>query len=162
MEKFCKNCGAKMNETEKFCPNCGTDNGADMGVNQNMEQPNMNYNAQPNYNQQPNMNYNQQPNMNYGPQQNMNYNGGVQAKYSGLAIASFVCSMVGIFIFGLIMGILAVCFAAAAKNRAKSFPDEKGRGLATAGLVIGIIEIIVMIWFMFVAATAVNTIYSMF
>lgn len=156
MEKFCKNCGAQMNESERFCPNCGTDTMAGGTPDQNMQQPNMNYN------QQPNMNYNGQPNMNYNQQPNMNYNGGVQGKYNPFAIASFVCSMVGIIFAGLIMGVLAVIFAAVAKNRAKTNPDEKGKGLATAGLVIGIIEIIVMIWFMIVAAQAAQVLYNLY
>ena len=163
MEKFCKNCGTSMNEAERFCPNCGTDNGADMGGNPNMQQqPNMNYNQQPNYNGQPNMNYGPQQNMNYGPQQNMNYNGVAQDKYNPFAIASFVCSIVGIFLFGLIMGILSVIFAVVAKNRAKTFPNEKGRGLATAGLVIGIIEIIIMVWVMITASAIISSYTKLF
>ena len=135
MEKYCRNCGNKMSEVDRFCPNCGTDSQVEAAPvqNNNVQQ---NYNAQPNNNVQ--QNYNAQP----------NYNGQVAPKKTnGLAVASFVCSMVGIVIFGIVMGILAICFGAAGLNRAKTFPQEGGRGLAIAGIVVGIIEVIIMIMY---------------
>ncbi len=120
MEKFCSQCGSKLNEGAMFCPNCGS------AVNQNNIQNQAN-------NQQKQNNYNQ-PNYNNGAQMGMQ-------KTNGLAVAGFVCSLVGLFVFPLILGILSVCFSVAGKRRIEAF-NEKGKGLATAGLIIGIIDII--------------------
>lgn len=119
MEKYCRNCGTKINETDKFCQNCGTEQNSNV-----IQQQNVN-------NQQPNNNVVQ---------------GGTK-KVNGLAVASFVCSMVGIVVFGIIMGILAICFGAVSLNRTKYFPEETGKGFAVAGIVVGIIEVIIMIWY---------------
>lgn len=146
MEKFCRYCGTKMEESAKFCPNCGantTEGSVDNQTTQNVQQPSTNVNTNT-------------------QQNNVNNNTTATTKWNGLAIASFVCSMVGIVIFGLIMGILAICFAAAAKSRAKTFPEESGKGFATAGLVVGIIEVIIMIWSIFVTTTSTTALYSMF
>lgn len=131
MGKFCSQCGSKLNEGAMFCPNCGT------AVNQNGAQNQVNNQAQQINNQQ------------------QNYNNGTQTgmqKTNGLAVASLVCSLVGLFIFPLIFGILAVCFSVVGKRRILEF-NEKGKGMATAGLVIGILDIIW--WFIcFVLACA--------
>lgn len=55
----------------------------------------------------------------------------------GLSIASFVLSLVGLLIFGLICGILAIVFGAIALGKGNA-----GRGLAIAGIVIGIIDVV--------------------
>lgn len=52
----------------------------------------------------------------------------------GLAIASMVLGIVGLIVFGLPCGILAIIFSIVSKKKAKS-------GMATAGLVLGIIDI---------------------
>jgi hypothetical protein len=64
------------------------------------------------------------------------------ARASGFSIASFVLGITGIFIFGLPAGILAVVFGGIALSRYKRNPDEKLRGLAIAGLILGIVDII--------------------
>lgn len=64
----------------------------------------------------------------------------LEGESNGLAIAGFVCSIVGLIIFGLILGLLAVIFSAIGLKRAQA--GAKGKGLAIAGLVIGIIDII--------------------
>lgn len=51
----------------------------------------------------------------------------------GFGIASLVCGIVSFFIFGLILGILAVIFGGVAKNK-----GYRG-GMATAGIVLGVI-----------------------
>ena len=71
------------------------------------------------------------------------------SQYCGKAIASFVLSLVGILIAGLIMGILGIVFGALALNEIKSRPYLQGKGLATAGLVISIIDCVFM--FVFIA-----------
>ena len=65
-----------------------------------------------------------------------------ETKTNPLAIASLVCSIVGLIIFGLPLGIVSICLSVAAKKHMKIFPNEKGNGMATAGLVIGIIDVV--------------------
>lgn len=138
MEKFCKNCGAKMNEADRFCQNCGTDSLGTVEQNNNVVQ--------------------QQPVNN--TQQNVNnvVQGGTK-KTNGLAVTSFVCAMVGIVVAGLIMGILAICFGAVGLSRSKYFPEESGKGFAITGIVVGIIEVIIMIIYI---VTVRNTFSSLF
>lgn len=135
MEKYCTNCGTKMGETDRFCQNCGADSLA--GVNP-----------------EPNNNVVQQPNVNYAQQNNNNVVQGGTKKVNGLAVTSFVCSMVGIIVAGLIMGILSICFGAVGLSRSKYFPEETGKGFAITGIVVGIIEVIVMI--IYIATVKVN------
>ena len=59
---------------------------------------------------------------------------------SGMAVAGFVCSLVGLFIAGLLLGALGVIFSAIALGKIKR-TGKRGKGLAIAGLVIGIIAI---------------------
>jgi hypothetical protein len=51
---------------------------------------------------------------------------------SGLAIASFVVSVIGFWIFGIILGIIAIILGALSIEK----------GLGKAGLVIGIIDVV--------------------
>jgi len=58
------------------------------------------------------------------------------------AVASLVMGIVGLFICGLILGPLAISKANDAKNAMALDPTLGGRGLATAGTVIGVIAIV--------------------
>jgi Domain of unknown function (DUF4190) len=61
----------------------------------------------------------------------------------GMAIAGFVCGLVGIFVAGIILGTLGIVFSAIALGRINKDPDGKsGRGLAIAGLILGIIAVV--------------------
>ena len=63
-------------------------------------------------------------------------------KTNGMAIAGFVCSLVGLFLFGFILGVLAIIFSAIGLGKINKEPSKwKGRGLAIAGLIVGIIDI---------------------
>jgi hypothetical protein len=65
---------------------------------------------------------------------------------NAFAIAGFVVSLVGLFIFGIVMGILAVVFSAIALAQIGSNKGKyKGKGFAIAGLVIGIVDIVVLL-----------------
>ena len=137
MEKFCSNCGTKMNETDRFCQNCGADSLAGANPVQNN-------------------NYAQQQNVN-NTQTNNNVVQGGTKKVNGLAVTSFVCSMVGILVAGLIMGILAICFGAVGLSRTKYFPEESGKGFAITGIVVGIIEVIVMIIYLVTVRSTISS-----
>ena len=60
---------------------------------------------------------------------------------NGMAIAGFVCGVVGLFVAGIILGILAIIFGAIGMRRSK----ERGlplKGLAIAGFVCGIVGVV--------------------
>jgi hypothetical protein len=62
---------------------------------------------------------------------------------SGLAITSLVCGIVGLFLHFL--SILAIIFGGVALAQIGKNPALKGRGMAVAGLVLGIITVIAWI-----------------
>ena len=66
-------------------------------------------------------------------------------KTVGTAIASLVCGLAGLLIFGLPLGIVAISLGTASLNHLKNFPQDKGKGLAIAGLVIGIVDVVLII-----------------
>ncbi len=59
-----------------------------------------------------------------------------------LAVAAFVLSLVGIPLVGLVTGAIAVLLAGTALSQITSHPVYRGRRLALAGMVIGMIDII--------------------
>ena len=65
--------------------------------------------------------------------------GAPQQDGKGLAIASLVCGIVGLFFFGIILGPLAIVFSVMARK--KGFTS----GMATAGLVLGIIAVVLYV-----------------
>ena len=61
----------------------------------------------------------------------------------GMAIASLVSGIVGVFIAGIPLGILAIVFGGIAVKRIKDNPDMySGRGMAIAGIILGIVSIV--------------------
>lgn len=70
---------------------------------------------------------------------------------SGKAIASLVLGIISLFLFGVIAGVLAIIFGVQARNQTEADPTVGGRGLATAGMILGIIgvvlwAIILLVW----------------
>ncbi|MBO5349149.1 MAG: DUF4190 domain-containing protein [Clostridia bacterium] len=122
MGKFCKYCGNKLSGNDKFCQNCGASVEKEVqAVNNDLENNTQNNNINNNM-------------------QNNDVNN--QVKTNSSAIGSLVCSLIGIFIAGVAMGVVAISLGVAAKKHIKIFQNEKGEGLATAGIVIGIIDIV--------------------
>ncbi|MBM4020243.1 MAG: DUF4190 domain-containing protein [Planctomycetes bacterium] len=75
------------------------------------------------------------------------------ARTSGMAIASLVLGLVGIFACGF-LGILAIIFGAVGMRDTRRDPNVKGRGLAVAGLILGIIDIVLwLVWLLILAAS---------
>jgi hypothetical protein len=62
---------------------------------------------------------------------------------NGMAIASLVCGIAGLFLFGVVLGPLAVIFGALGLSRANR--GASGRGMAIAGLVLGLIATVVAV-----------------
>jgi hypothetical protein len=61
---------------------------------------------------------------------------------SGRAIASLVLGIVSLFLFGVIAGVLAIVFGVQARKETQRDPTVGGRGLATAGMILGIIGVV--------------------
>lgn len=75
-----------------------------------------------------------------------NPNPNQETKYKGFAIASMVCGIVGIVFFcvfylSMILAVLAIIFGALVLNDNKKNGTNTGRGMAIAGLVLGIVTI---------------------
>lgn len=58
------------------------------------------------------------------------------------AVAALVCGIIGLFVCGLILGIVAITKANAAKRAIEGDPTLGGGGMATAGMVLGVIDLI--------------------
>jgi hypothetical protein len=65
------------------------------------------------------------------------------AENSCMAIAAMVCGIVGIFVFGIVLGIIAIVLGCIARNKIDNEPHKfKGKCQANAGLVLGIVDVI--------------------
>jgi len=62
----------------------------------------------------------------------------------GFAIASLVCGIGGLFIAGFILGTLAIIFGGIALRRIRTNPSLDGKGLAVAGMVLGLIDVVLL------------------
>lgn len=109
-----------------------------------------NYSAQPVPQAQPQMP--QMPQMPYG--QNQMY---AKKPVNGLAIAAMVIGIVGIFFFSIILGPLAIVLAAFALRTGN---EKSGRGMAIAGLVLGIIDTVLAVILLILAQAAINSLKS--
>ena len=58
------------------------------------------------------------------------------------AVAALVCGLIGLFLFGFILGFVAIGQGNKALKQIEANPALKGQGMAKAGKVIGIIDII--------------------
>jgi Domain of unknown function (DUF4190) len=77
---------------------------------------------------------------------------GVQAtgRSNGMAIAALVCGIVGLFIFEVILGVLAIIFGAIGLSRANRGAGR--RGLAWAGVILGVIDVVLFVVILAVSA----------
>lgn len=66
-----------------------------------------------------------------------------ESRVHGLAVASMVCGIIGLFIFGIILGTLATIFGAISISKIKkSGGFLRGKGMAIAGLIMGIVGLV--------------------
>ncbi len=75
---------------------------------------------------------------------------GTQSRSNGMAIAGLVCGIVGLFIFEVILGALAIIFGGIAVSRANRGAGRKG--MAWAGLILGVIDVVLFIVILAVSA----------
>ena len=62
-------------------------------------------------------------------------------KNSGKAIASLVCGIVGLIVFGPVLGTIALVMGVLARKETAPVGPYRGRGMATAGIVLGAVDI---------------------
>lgn len=71
-----------------------------------------------------------------------------EARTDGRAIASLVCGIVGLLFFGLILGVLAFILGRRSRRDITERPWAlKGLGLATAGMVLGMLDVLFFVVF---------------
>jgi Domain of unknown function (DUF4190) len=78
------------------------------------------------------------------------YGPGAGGGSNGLAIASLVCGIIGIFIFNIILGPLAIIFGGIGLSRANRGAGR--RGLSIAGITLGIIDVVLFFIVLAIAA----------
>lgn len=82
----------------------------------------------------------------------------VQKSTNGLAIAGFVVSLCSLLInFGGIVGLVGTILSAVGLSKVKE--KNSGKGMAIAGLIIGIISIVYGIYSIFHAATLISSLF---
>ncbi|GAB4027168.1 hypothetical protein GCM10028773_57800 [Spirosoma koreense] len=69
----------------------------------------------------------------------------VPGQTSGLAIAALVCGILSFFLLGIVLGPLAIIFGGVALSKIRKEPGLKGRGMAVAGLVLGIVATVILL-----------------
>jgi Domain of unknown function (DUF4190) len=75
-------------------------------------------------------------------------------KNSCMANASLVCGIVGLFIFGVILGTLAIIFGCIAKGNIQREPERYGgKCQANAGLTLGIIGLVLWVIILILVAS---------
>ncbi|MEU3842523.1 DUF4190 domain-containing protein [Streptomyces sp. NPDC028635] len=72
------------------------------------------------------------------------------SRTNGLAIAGLVCGILGVFFASVILGPLAIVFGAVGLRQA---PAKGGGGMAKAGVVLGIIDLIIFVVLISLAAS---------
>jgi Domain of unknown function (DUF4190) len=70
---------------------------------------------------------------------------------NGLAIAALICGIIGLFIFEIVLGPLAIIFGGLGLRNARRGASR--RGFAIAGVVLGIIDVLVVVLFLAVASS---------
>ena len=81
----------------------------------------------------------------------------VQPRFSGKAIASLVLSLVSYFTYPLLIcNVLAIIFAVLGMKEANT-GTRRGKGMAIAGLVIGIVTLVFAFLFYLLIAFGLNT-----
>lgn len=75
---------------------------------------------------------------------------GTQSRSNGMAIAALVCGIVGVFIFEVILGVLAIIFGGIGVSRANRGAGR--RGIAWAGVILGVIDVVLFLVVLAVSA----------
>ena len=77
------------------------------------------------------------------PPPGFDYGAGAPATTDGKATGALVCGIVGLLLCGVVLGPVAIYLGTKAKKEIRSSDGRlKGEGLATAGIVMGVIAVI--------------------
>jgi uncharacterized Tic20 family protein len=90
-------------------------------------------------------------------QQPTGYPGPATRQGNGLAIAALVCGIIGLLLFGIVLGPLAIIFGGIGLSRANKGAPH--RGMAVAGLVLGIIDVVLLVILIAVASKNGGSVY---
>jgi hypothetical protein len=66
---------------------------------------------------------------------------GAGSRSNGLAVAGMVCGIVGLIIFNIILGPLAIIFGGIGLSRANHGASH--RGMALAGIILGVVDLVI-------------------
>jgi hypothetical protein len=66
------------------------------------------------------------------------------------AVASLVCGLIGLLICGVVFGPIAIAQASSAKRAIAADPSLGGGGMATAGMVLGIVDLAFFVIFLLI------------
>lgn len=72
------------------------------------------------------------------------------------AVSSLVCGIIGLVVCGIVLGPIAISSANKAKNAISSDPSLGGEGLATAGKVLGIIDLVLFGVYVLIRLSAIQ------
>jgi hypothetical protein len=75
---------------------------------------------------------------------------------NGMAVAGLVCGIVGLFVFAIVLGPLAIVFGAVGIARARA--GAAGRTMATWAIGLGVVDLVLWI-VLFIAASRNGTLY---
>ena len=153
---YCTKCGNKNDDSSNFCGYCGAvlksadPNGIlyrEPDVNNQLTQESGSFNTQQNgYAEQ---NYNQNTNYNRTPNYNQNM---PTSRYNPMAIAGFITSC-GCILFGGLAGLVGLILSLIGFHQT-SVREEKGKGFAIAGIIIGCLSVAVTILLIIYIANA--------
>ncbi|MFI5758233.1 DUF4190 domain-containing protein [Streptomyces sp. NPDC051569] len=74
-----------------------------------------------------------------------------RSRTNGLAIASLVCGIIGLFVFNVILGPVAIVLGAVGLRHSAT---KGGAGMAKAGITLGIIDLVLFVVLLAVAASS--------
>lgn len=72
------------------------------------------------------------------------------SRTNGLAIASLICGIIGLFLLSVILGPVAIVLGVAGMRQAAA---KGGGGMAKAGVVLGVVDLVLFFVVMAVAAS---------
>ena len=158
----CSHCGALIPDSAKFCTACGEPVQADPETpiqepvqeepvaEEPVSEPTETYappvNASEGYKAASAQLPPSYSNPNYSSQAKTTYTAQVPPASNGLAIAGFVCSLIFFPVFiGALSAIAGLVLSIMGLSSAKKLPENNGRGLAIAGIIISAIRIVLIL-----------------
>jgi len=105
MSKTCKYCGNILEDGDNFCQKCGA-------VADSVEDNKAGMAAQANEN----INNTVNNNNNYQQQASASSSNAYDGKTCGMAVGGLVCSIIGFFVMGVILGVVSISLGVAALN----------------------------------------------